>query len=330
MKHVAERAGVAVASVSRVLSGYPDVSDVMRNRVMDAVAALGYEPDELAQSLRRGSTMTVGFIGGDVFNPLLSEVALGAELTLREAGYAMLVTNSINDASLDAAHIRLLRRRRVDGLLLSLVDESGTEALEELDRSQVPFVLVDRGRFGLSNAGAALSDHASGIARAAQHLITLGHRRIALVNGNPKVRPAKERAKALRRVARSARGVAVTVVPGSFAAIHGETATTALLRESPPPTAIIAGGSQILIGVLKTIRRMRLRIPSDISLVMCDDTPLVELLEPPLGTIGRDPEALGRGAAELLLEQLSGAPPREVILPTVFSPGESCASPGSD
>src|SRR5580698_9918271 len=101
MKEVAQRAGVAPSSISRVLSGHPNVSDVMRNRVTDAVAALGYEPDHLAQSLRRGATMTVGFVVGDISNPVLSENALGAETRLREAGYSMLLVNSMTDPQLD-------------------------------------------------------------------------------------------------------------------------------------------------------------------------------------------------------------------------------------
>jgi LacI family transcriptional regulator, galactose operon repressor len=123
MRQVAEMAGVAMSSVSRVLSGHPDVSPAMRERVMEAVERLGYEPDLLAQSLRRKATRSVGFVVGDISNPLLAEITLGAETTLREAGYSMLLTNSENDPALDASHVRLLMQRRVDGLMLSLASE---------------------------------------------------------------------------------------------------------------------------------------------------------------------------------------------------------------
>src|SRR3954452_15624342 len=189
MREVAERAGVALSSVSRVLSGHPDVSPVMRNRVLDAATALGYEPNLLAQSLRRGATMTVGFVVGDISNPLLSQIALGAETELRAGGYTVLLTNSVNDPKLDAQHVRLLRQRRVDGLLLSLADEGAEETLNALRRAKVPAVLVDRDpATGIDRVSGVLSDHASGIAAATSHLIELGHRRIALVNGNPQVR----------------------------------------------------------------------------------------------------------------------------------------------
>lgn len=315
-----------MSSVSRVLSGHPDVSLVMRNRVMDAVAALGYEANILAQSLRRGATMTVGFVVGDVSNPLLAQIALGAEVHLRAAGYSMLLTNSFSDSDVDRAHIRLFRQRRVDGLLLSLADQAAEQTIAELEHSDAPFVMVDRDTSGLSNACAVLSAHAQGITDAAEHLIALGHRRLALINGNPKVRPAQQRAAALRRVCRK-HAVAVSVRSGSFSAEHGEMATTSILQSPDPPTALIAGGNQILTGVLRAVRRAGLAIPDDLSLVTCDDIPLLEFIAPPIATIVRDPRELGRISAKLLLEQLSSANPRQITLSTRFRPEASCARP---
>src|SRR5262249_11228176 len=118
MREVADRAGVAMSSVSRVLSGHPDVSQKMRQVVMGAVRELGYRPDMLAQGLRRGTTFSVGFTVSDIANPVLAEVVTGAEKRLREAGYSLLLTNSEGDPALDVEHISLLERRRVDGLIL--------------------------------------------------------------------------------------------------------------------------------------------------------------------------------------------------------------------
>jgi LacI family transcriptional regulator len=94
-----------------------------------------------------------------------------------------------------------------------------------------------------------------------------------------------------------------------------------------PPTALIAGGNQILVGVLRAIRRRRLRVPQDLSVVTCDRTPLAEFLEPVLATIERDPRGLGHSAAQLLLEVLGGSAPRRVLLPVSFVPGQSCGPP---
>lgn len=329
IRDVAERAGVALSSVSRVLSGHPDVSPVMRNRVLDAAAAVGYEPDLLAQSLRRGATMTIGFVVGDISNPLLAQITLGAETTLRAAGYSMLLTNSGSDAGLDAQHITLLRRRRVDGLLLSLADEEAAETTAALEKARIPCVLIDRDLPGLESAGTVLSDHAAGITAAADHLIGLGHKRIGLVNGNPRVRPTRERERALRRASRRHPGVVAMVRSGAFTAEHGESATASLLSAREPVTAIIAGSNQILSGVLRAMRSAGVSAPSDVSLVTCDDVPLSEFLNPPITTIARDPGEMGTAAAEMLLEQLRGRPPRSATLPVRFRSTASCGPPAS-
>ncbi len=120
MKEVALHAGVALSSVSRVLNDHADVSDAMRARVLVAIEELGYEPNLIASSLRRGSTKTVGFVVSDIANPLFADIAKGAERTLDESGYATVLTNSEGDPARDESMIRLLRWRRVDGLRYAL------------------------------------------------------------------------------------------------------------------------------------------------------------------------------------------------------------------
>ena len=326
MREVAERAGVAMSSVSRVLSGHPNVSVTMRDRVMAAVEELGYEPNMLAQMLRRGATQTVGFVVGDISNPLLAQITLGAEIALRAAGYALLLTNS-GEASMDATHIRLLQQRRVDGLLLSVSDETSEETIEALRRTTTPSVLVDRDLTLAEPASAVLSDHAAGVALAVEELARLGHRRIALVAGSPHVRPTRERINALEETIESFPGVVAQVRSGAFTETHGAASTRELLLGRRPPTAIIAGGNQILVGVLGALAELKLRIPRDISLITCDDVPLAKFFTPTLSTIGRDPYEMGRVAAGLLIDRLSGGPAETVTLPTSFTSAGSCNPP---
>jgi LacI family transcriptional regulator len=327
MKQVADRANVAMSSVSRVLSGHPDVSQAMRDRVTAAVEELGYEPNMLARMLRRGATQTVGFVVGDISNPLLSQIALGAEVTLRAGGYAMLLTNSVNEAKLDAAHIRLLLQRRVDGLLLSVADETNPDTVAALARTTTPSVLIDRELATEQPSSAVLSDHASGITDAVAHLVTLGHERIALVAGSPHVRPTRERINAFEETIEAHPGVVGQVRSGAFTDTHGEAATRELLTGRRAPTAIIAGGNQIFIGVLAELTTRGLRAPADISLVTCDDVPLARFFTPTLATIARDPYEMGAAAARLLLDRLGGGDAETVNLPTTFVPGASCATP---
>lgn len=331
MREVADLADVAISSVSRVLSGHPDVSAQMRERVLSAVRRLEYEPDFLAQSLRRGQTLSVGFVLADISNPLMADIVLGAEAVLRAAGYSLLLMNSENDPELDSAHIRFFQSRRVDGMILSLASETDARTLDTIKQVEGPTVLVDRAIPEELGASAVVNDHAAGMEAAVEHLIDIGHRRIALITGSTSQLPGRERLEAMRAVmARRSEPVEAVYRPGSFSAEHGEAAARELLSAPEPPTAIIAGGNQLLIGLLRVLRERGLRVARDVSLVTCDDVPLSELYEPPIASIDRDTVGLGRVAAELLLGRLvGGEEPRTEVLETTFRPRASCAPPPS-
>jgi LacI family transcriptional regulator len=331
MREVADLADVAISSVSRVLSGHPDVSAAMRERVLTAVRRLEYEPDFLAQSLRRGQTLSVGFVLADISNPLMAEIVLGAEAVLRNAGYSLLLMNSENEAALDAQHIRFFQSRRVDGMLLSLASETDPTTLETFGQVEGPVVLVDRQVPERMGASAVVNDHRLGMEAAVEHLVDLGHRRIALVTGSPAQLPGRERMEAMRAVLRRRpEDVDAVYLPGSFSTEYGESAARRALASDRRPTAIIAGGNQLLIGVLRALKDHDLRVGTDVSLVTCDEVPLSELHEPPIATIERDTVGLGRVAAELLLGRLvGGEDPRTEVMPTRFVPRPSCAPPPS-
>jgi LacI family transcriptional regulator len=327
MREVATLADVAISSVSRVLSGHPDVSADMRQRVLDAVEQLEYEPDFLAQSLRRGATLSVGFVMGDISNPLMADIASGAESRLRAAGYSMMVMNSENDPAQDVDHVRFFQSRRVDGLVLSLASERDERTLEQLRQLDIPFVVVDRDLPADLGASAVLSDHHAGMSAAVGHLLDLGHRRIALVAGSLDIRPGHARLDAMRD-AITARGLPDRSIhiAGSFAREHGEAATHDLLELADPPTAIIAGSNQLLVGCLTALMERRLRVGEEVSLVTCDDVPLAHLYQPPIASVSRDSVELGRVAAELLLRRLiNGGDAEHVMLPTTFAPRASAA-----
>lgn len=325
LRDVAQLAGVAVSSASRVLSDHPDVSPRMRRKVMAAVEQLGYEPDFLAQSLRSGATFSVGFVVRDISSPLLAEIALGAETTLRGGGYYMLVLNSEGDPARDAGHIRLLERRRVDGLLISLADESNPDAIAALQELSVPAVLIDR-EVGSLDASAVLADHDAGMQAVVSHLAGLGHRRIGLAAGPLAVRPGRDGAAAFRAACRGF-GVEPLVETGPFSAEHGHAAAGRMLDAELPPTALIAGSNQIFPGVLTVLRERGLTVPTQISLVTFDDLPLLGLLQPPVDVVRRGPQQFGTIAANLLLQRLRGGDPETVVVPTTFEQRGSSAPP---
>lgn len=325
MREVAQLAGVAMSSVSRVLSGHPDVSPGMRERVLSAVDALGYQPDLLAQSLRRRESLSVGFLLADISNPLFAEIVMGAETALREAGYSMLLTNSEGDPNLDAEHVRLFEQRRADGLILSLSQQGHRPTLERLERLDTPIVVIDRDVPASIHASRVLSDHHAGMSAAVAHLLDLGHRRIGLIAGSP-VRPTVERRRALEDTF-AARGLprAYEIREGTFSVENGARATRELLDARRPPTAIVAGGNQLMLGALRVVSERGLELGRDLSFVGCDDVAIAELYRPPIAVVRRDNVELGRVAAELLLRRMRGEEePVDVLLPTEFVPRPSC------
>lgn len=328
MQEVADSIGISLSSVSRVLSGHPDVSPAMRRRVLAAVDELDYEPDFLAQSLRRGATQSVGFVIGDISNPLMADITAGAEQALRQADYSMLLMNSEGQPDLDASHVRFLLARRVDGLILSLATEHDPQTAEQLARTDVPIVAIDRDLEPGTKASVVQSDHAAGMQQAVDHLADLGHRRIALISGSLDIRPGRERLEAVR-MAMARRGIAdgFLMTGGSLDESRVEGETSDLLKRSEPPTAIIVGGNQLLAGCLRAIRARGVRIGTGLSLITCDEVPLVEFHDPPIASVSRDNAELGRTAAQLLLERLAGEVPRRVVLPTTFIPRASCMPP---
>jgi LacI family transcriptional regulator len=324
MREVANLAGVAMSSVSRVLSDHPDVSATMRQRVLAAVTELGYEPDLLAQSLRRQETKTIGFAVGDISNQLFAEVVAAAETRLRQAGYSLLLTNSEASPNLDAAHISLLAQRRVDGIILSVSDESNESTLRALERLDIPVVVLDR-NVGVGRALHVYTDHQPGMRHAVGHLLDLGHRKIAMINGQP-LRPVNERRAALE-ACYAERGLEKTFrhLEGTLSVDYGSRATAELLSQSDPPTAIIAGGNQLMLGAVRVLHAKGVKLGRDLSFVGCDDIAITELYDPPIAVVRRDNGAIGRCAAELMLQALREPEyVADMVLPTEFIARPSC------
>jgi LacI family transcriptional regulator len=261
---------------------------------------------------------------------VLAEIITGAEKRLRAAGYSLLLTNSEGTPELDIEHIGLLERRRVDGMILSLVDEHHPDVVAALGQVTCPTVLVDRDiPEGVTARGAAF-DHAAGMREATKHLLELGHRRFALIIGGPE-RPARERRQAFEETLAAIAGAEHEVYPGEFSVEHGREAMGEILGQGPRPTAIIAGGNMLMEGALVRLKEAGVRVGTDVSFVGCDDLAVAELHEPPIAVVRRDSRAMGEAAAELLLADLepdgNADTQREVVLPTEFVARASCAAP---
>ncbi|MBS1889189.1 MAG: LacI family DNA-binding transcriptional regulator [Actinobacteria bacterium] len=325
MRDVARRAGVGPSSVSRVLSGHPDVSERMREVVMNAVEELHYRPDLLARGLRSGRTGTVGFVVADISNPMVAQTVTGAERRLREAGYSMLLTNSEGMAEQDSGRIELLEQRGVDGLLLLLSDEDDAGTVAALRAARCPIVLLDRELPDGEGIARVTFDHRGSMAAATRSLLDLGHRRIGLLVGGPR-RPSRERRAGVEEALAAVPDAELSVFEGGLTVAEGEAGAERLLEAEPRPTAVIAAGNVFCEGALLTFNRLGVRIPTDVSLIGCDQSSAAALHEPPISVVRRDMREFGLRAAELLISQLKGSEEaRDVVLPTEFVEGRSCA-----
>ncbi len=319
IKDVAERAGVSIATVSHVINGTRRVSPETAKRVRQAMEELDYHPNAVARSLRTRRTNAIGVVVSDITNPFFANLARGAEDTATEAGYSLIVCNSDETPEKEDLYVRLLRRRRMDGLLIAPVRDGGSPAIAELAKQGLPFVFIDRKARGVE-ADAVLSDNVGGAYLATKHLIERGYRRIGIVLGVRGATTSEERLAGYRRALEEA-GLPFEeelVAWGSYRVGGGRLAARELLSLSPPPDAVFSTNNSMTVGVLKELFSRRLEIPGEIGVVSFDDLEWAEMIVPPLTAVEQDPYQIGQKAVELLLERLEGegnSPPLEIRIP---------------
>lgn len=319
VRDIANRAGVAISSVSRVFSQHPNVSDELRNRVEAAARELSYQPNYVAHSLRRGDTASVGFLVGTISNPTIADISSSASAVLSEHGYGTLLVITDNRPENDLAYLNFLAQRQVSGMVVSLAAWEGhADTRRLIAELGIPTVMLDRTRIEAPHVGAVISDHIAGMQAAVLHLAEQGHRTIAFLGGPPGFDPGDQRQAGYRQ------GLALAGLPlvpdliirHGIERGSGYATTKALFAGSPQPTAIIAGGNLILAGVLRALQELQIGVGTDIALVGCDDTDLTQLYTPSITVISRNLQQLGTTAADSLIELMGRQPGRTILLPT--------------
>ncbi|TNM63189.1 LacI family transcriptional regulator [Streptomyces sp. NP160] len=315
IKDVAREAGVSVGTVSNVLNRPDSVSPAKRALVEAAVVRLGYVRNESARQLRAGSSRTIALVVLDVANPFFADVIAGAEEAAEDVGALVVVSNSAGNPDREARHLARLEAQRVMGVLLSPVREGENPAVAELERRGTPVVLVDR----VSESAAAPSvavDDVRGGRLAGEHLLSLGHRRIAFVGGPDHLGQVRDRLAGLRTAAGGAGAqggaAAVEVVPSDDMSVRAGSAAAARLFAQWPdpadrPTAVFCANDLLALGVLNECVRRGVRVPHELALVGYDDIGYAGTAAVPLTSVRQPRELLGRTAVELLLEAVEGA-----------------------
>ncbi len=327
IRDVAKAAGVAPITVSRVINNSGSVNAVTRDRVQKAIEELHYVPNTLAKSLRSKQSHTLALILSDITNPFWPTVARGVEDAAAEKGFQTILCNTDEDPAKEATYLNLLLQRRVDGIIIAPTTNDKTR-LASLARQQVPCVLIDRRVAGFK-ADVVYGDSREGARLLVEHLLNLGHERIALINGPSAISSAEDREAGYRAALRQ-HHISVDetlILRGDFKQDSGCQLTRHIVQFIPRPTAIFAANNFMAIGALQALREAGLRIPDDMALVCMDDIPYVSAIDPFLTVAAQPAYEMGATAARLLIERLTAQRQlrlREVVLPPTLIIRRSC------
>jgi len=317
IREVAAAARVSVATISRVLNGKGPIHPDTRQRVLEVVADLGYVPHSGARSLSTRRTSSVGVILPDVYGEFFSELIRGIDQEAKRAGYHLLVSGSHSDPAEVDALVRALHGR-VDGLIvMASMRNAGTIRIPP----GVPAVFLGDPPARGSHPSMRI-DNEGGARAVAEHLLDLGHRRIAVISGPAENSDAEARLLGFR-AALSARGVELEpelLVVGDFREESGRSAALALAGLPARPTAIFAANDAMAIGCLSALRELGLSVPEDVALAGFDDVPISRYLSPPLTSVRVAIAELGERAMTRLLGGLEerGAEPLEETIPAAL------------
>jgi DNA-binding LacI/PurR family transcriptional regulator len=307
LAEIAQLAGVSVSTVSRALtnSNHP-LKEETRRRIVNLAEEMGYNPNLVARSLQSNRTHTVGVIVDRMRSPFAAATVQGIQDGLRQAGYSISIINSNRDQDLVIEAIQTFHSRRVDGIVIlnSWLHTFNDPFLSLQDR---PFVFVNR-LFSSAIHNCVAPGDRYGAQLAVKHLVDLGHRRIAYINGLETWLEAQNRLAGFRDVL-TEHGLVVDdtlIRPGDWGVDSGFQATQELLALDQPPTAVFAANDLMALGAIYAVQEAGLRVPDNVAVVGYDDRDFAAWMRPTLTTIRMPSYEMGQAAARLLLEQIAG------------------------
>lgn len=307
IKEVAERAQVSVGTVSNVLSG-KSVSPRLHRRVLAAIRQLDYHPNHVARSLKTKQTKLLGMVVSDITNPFFPLAVRGAEDAAWKEHYLLITLNTDDRLDREQHILSVLRSRRVDGILLVVAPNDGDLShLEGTVAAGIPIVCLDRVPSGIALDSVTV-ESAIGARECVRHLISMEHRRIAIINGPASVETARERLRGYQEALQEAK---ISIDPalirtGDFRLEGGYREARNLLSGEDRPTAIFVANGMMTLGVLNALDELGLRCPDDIALASYDDLPLASSFRPRLTAVAQDPYKIGYAGVELLLQRVKG------------------------
>ena len=307
IKDVARHAQVSVTTVSHVLNGTRHVAPAGRQRVEQAIRELAYVPSAIARSLKRNNTRTLGMLIPNSSNPYFAEVVHAVEDRCFGAGYNLILCNTKDEAHRQGSYLQVLAERRIDGLIVVSTGHDASLA-QQLQGLAIPTLLVDR-EIEVPEQPCDLVEtaHRQGGWLATQHLLGLGHRRIACIGGPEGLLPSEQRIAGWRdALAAAGQDASGLLWHGHFTSQGGFDAMRGLLGLTQPPSAVFVANDLMAMGALCAAHERHLRVPEALSIVGFDDIELAAFTSPPLTTVAQPKQRIGALAVDMLLERIDG------------------------
>ncbi|WGW11335.1 LacI family DNA-binding transcriptional regulator [Saxibacter everestensis] len=326
MADVARLAEVSGSTVSHVLNGTRKVDPETRQRVLEAIENTGYRHNTLARALATSRTHTIGLSISVLTNPYFAGLVNAIESRASTAGYTLVLGDSHDDPEIEERVVSSLLDRRVDGIIVAPSALAEDHCIPHIVRSGTPLVLIDR--HAEVDCDQIAPENSAPVERLTEHLLDLGHTRIAAITGLDGLQSSIEREQGFRS-AFASRGISLPselVASGGSKAGAAHDALLKLFGNDPQPTAVAVLNNSMTIGAMRALRELGLRVPDDVALVCYDDFEWADLFEPRLTAIAQNVEEMGARAVDLLIDRMKGGdgPTQRLRTDPVYQHRSSC------
>jgi DNA-binding LacI/PurR family transcriptional regulator len=301
---VAEKAGVSIATVSKVINNTGRISEKTRKKVQEIMEQLHYEPSMVASALTSKRTGTIGLLVPDIANPFFAEVARSFEDYAQKLGFGLVICSTDGKDEKARLYLSLLMRKQVDGLIITTYIKDA-DLLEQLTQRQIPIVLFSVDIPTLSVNAVSVDDYKGGL-QATNYLLSLGHKRIGVIAEDLSTSSSSYRIQGYKEAMTNA-GVKVIesdIICTKATVKNGETIAQQLLKKKGRPTAIFACNDLLAIGAMQAARKLEIKVPEELSIIGFDNTILAEIANPPLTSVSQPIKEMANQAMTALVEEI--------------------------
>ncbi|MFA5533101.1 MAG: LacI family DNA-binding transcriptional regulator [Mariniphaga sp.] len=316
IKELAEKLKLSPTTVSRVLNGKSKtfrISSVTSQKVFDGAREYNYSPNRIARGLKLEKTETLGLIIPDIANPYFGSIAKTIEVEAHKRGYSIILGDSLEEVSTEAELLKLLTGRKADGIIIAPAGKKSRHIVEA-EQQGIPLVVIDR-FLPDTNLPYITTNNYAGALMAMEHLIEMGHRNIACIQGINGISANTDRVQGYCDALRK-KGIAINdhyILGNDFGELNGYNQTRKILKMHHPPTAIFALSNLISLGILRALKEEGLKVPDDMSLVSFDEQPYSPFLACPMTTVEQPRNEIGKEAFELLLQIINDKNQENII-----------------